>query len=86
MFETGILRSTENHSARPGGVVGIYFRFLVHESMSCVLIIIASWRPNKMSTHDISFSIYKKSLNHRRRKRGASGRWGGWGGGGQAPQ
>ena len=28
MFETGIVRANEiNHSARPGGIIGIFFRF-----------------------------------------------------------
>ena len=44
-----------NHCARSGGIIGMSFRFSLHEGILCVLIRIAS-----SSTHYAPFSIYKR--------------------------
>ena len=44
-----------NHSARSGGIIGIFLDFILHESMLCVLI-----EAFLIRTHNIHFNITKE--------------------------
>ena len=58
MFETGVVRANEvNHSARSGGIIGIYFQIFLNTKVCFVSSLESPHRGDSNSTHNIPLSL-----------------------------